>query len=424
MVATLRDSTHRPSVVATHRDSNVIMNEEDLDEEEEFVDDVKAFGNGRKKKQRGRVPNRHKARSAREDDSSSESSPSEAYYDTSLGFHGGECMRKGPRVAGLVELTTRRPEFRPLVSYPSYRLAIRTQTVDDRVTSKVNSYLKMMRHHVTEQFTGEHAIRIFDFLTAMRDAFDVNRISEGAAYLLIPHFLAGKAKNGVLSRWKQVAPALKYPVAIQFLLQSYATPRVISTACQRVMSAKQDPTATEPKFGERLGRYAAEAGNGFNDDLLISVFLEGLQPFAAHSIRSRVTDDMTFTQVHQEAEDAGLAGRAVAAYTRSLALPRTIPIRSPFAPRPRATVAVATLMRLAKRLFTMIIKRLLPIGLSLRLTMLLGIPLMEIYGKGNRKFLSLCVIGRAAPDRLKTNRPYPSAIIGTAIFVSVLITLL
>jgi hypothetical protein len=106
-----------------------------------------------------------------------------------------------------------------LVSYRSYRLEIRTQTIDARVTFKVNSYLKMMRHHVTEQFTGEHAIRIFDFLTVMRDGFDVNRISEGAAYVLLPHFLAGKAKHGVLSRWKEVAPALpKYPVAVQFLL--------------------------------------------------------------------------------------------------------------------------------------------------------------------------------------------------------------
>jgi hypothetical protein len=110
-------------------------------------------------------------------------------------------------VAGLEELTTMRPEFSPLASYQSYRLAIRTQTVDDWVNSKVHSYLKMMRHHVTEQFTGEHEIRIFDFLTVMRDAFDVKRISEGAAYLLLPHLLAGKARHGVISRWKQVAPA-------------------------------------------------------------------------------------------------------------------------------------------------------------------------------------------------------------------------
>jgi hypothetical protein len=54
LVATLRDSTHRPSVVATHRYSNVVMNEEDVDDEEEdFIDDVNAFGNRRKMTTKG-----------------------------------------------------------------------------------------------------------------------------------------------------------------------------------------------------------------------------------------------------------------------------------------------------------------------------------------------------------------------------------
>jgi hypothetical protein len=96
---------------------------------------------------------------------------------------------KGRRVEGLAELTTRRPEFRPLFNYRAYRLANRSQTVNDHVPYKVNS--KMMRHHVSEPFTGEPAIRVFDFLSAMQDAFNVNRISEGAAYLLLPHFLLG-----------------------------------------------------------------------------------------------------------------------------------------------------------------------------------------------------------------------------------------
>jgi hypothetical protein len=174
----------------------------------------------------------------------------------------------------------------------------------------------------------------------MRDALNVNRNSEGAAYLLLLHFSGGKAKHGVLSRWKQVSSALaRYPVAVQFLLQRFATPRVIATACQRVISLRQEATEMEAQFGDHLGRYAAEAGNVFNEDLLISVFLDGLQPFAAYSIRSRVTDDMTFSQVQQEAEDAGMAGRAVAASSRSLALPRTSHIRLPLAPRPRTTVA-------------------------------------------------------------------------------------
>jgi hypothetical protein len=102
---------------------------------------------------------------------------------------------KGPRVAGLTDLTTRCPEFRPLVSYRTYRLANQSQRVNDHVTAKVNSYLKMMRNRVSEPFAGEPAIRVFDFLTTRRDAFEVNRISEGAAYLLLPHYLMGKAKT-------------------------------------------------------------------------------------------------------------------------------------------------------------------------------------------------------------------------------------
>jgi hypothetical protein len=221
-------------------------------------------------------------------------------------------VSKGPRVAGLTDLTTRCPVFRPLVSYRTYRLANQSQRINDHVTAKVNSYLKMMRNHVSEPFTGEPAIRVFDFLTTMRDAFDVNRISEGAAYLLLPHYLMGKAKNGVFSRWKQVySPVPLYPVAVQFMIQSYATPRVIASTCQQVISARQELNESEAQFGERLGKYAAEAGNVLNEDLLISVFLGHLQPFAAHSIRSHITDDMKFAQVQQEADDAGLAGRSV-----------------------------------------------------------------------------------------------------------------
>jgi hypothetical protein len=84
----------------------------------------------------------------------------------------------------------------------------------------------------------------------MRDAFNVTRISEGAAYLQLTHFLLGKAKLGVISRRKQVPSAMpRYPVAAQSLLQSYATPRVIASACQRVMSARQELNYSEAQLG-------------------------------------------------------------------------------------------------------------------------------------------------------------------------------
>jgi hypothetical protein len=113
---------------------------------------------------------------------------------------------------------------------------------------------------------------------------------------------------------------------------------VIASACQRVVSAQQELNESEAHFGERLGKYAAEAGNVFNEYLLISVFLEGLQPFAEHSIGSRITDDMKFEQVQQEGEDAGLAGFSLA--TRKMAMPRAMPLQMPLA-RPMAPVATA-----------------------------------------------------------------------------------
>jgi hypothetical protein len=82
-----------------------------------------------------------------------------------------------------------------------------------------------------------------------------------------------------------------------------------------------------------------EAGNVFNEDLLIAVFLEGLQTFAAHSIRSRITHYVTFAQVQQEAEDAGLAVRAVASRTL-VPMSREMSLGPPVA-RPRAPVATA-----------------------------------------------------------------------------------
>jgi hypothetical protein len=103
----------------------------------------------------------------------------------------------------------------------------------------------------------------------------------------------------------------RYPVALHFLIQSYATPRVIASTCQQVISARQELNESEAQFGERLGKNAAEAGNVLNEDLLISVFLGHLQPIAAHSIRSHISDDMKFAQVQQKADDAGLAGRSV-----------------------------------------------------------------------------------------------------------------
>jgi hypothetical protein len=111
---------------------------------------------------------------------------------------------------------------------------------------------------------------------------------------------------------KQAAASLpKFPVAIQWLSQSFATEAVIAAACQTVFSAKQLREKDEKTFANRLTRHATEAGSVFTEDALISKFVDGLLQYAGNIVRGQVTPNMTFAEVQLHAEKVGEAGRAI-----------------------------------------------------------------------------------------------------------------
>ena len=274
---------------------------------------------------RGDVPNRRKPSYDPEDLPTSEEDTSEEEED--------EAVRapRGRRVVGLKEQATRRPEFKTLVSYRTYRLANTKRAVSSVDTGKVNSYLKKLKHHLDYKFSGDPAIQVLDFLTTFKEAADLNGISEGIAVLILPYFLEGRAKSGLSSRLKQAAASLpKFPVAVQWLLQSFATEAVIAAACQKVFSAKQLPDEDEKTFANRLTRHAAEAGSVFTEDALISTFVDGLLPYAGNMVRGQVTPNMTFAEVQIHAEQVGAAGRAITSpvrYSPRLMPPGVHPVR-------------------------------------------------------------------------------------------------
>jgi hypothetical protein len=141
----------------------------------------------------------------------------------------------------------------------------------------------------------------------------INQISEASAALLLPYFLEGRAKTGLASRMRQIPSLMpRYPAAVQWLLQSYATEPTISAACQRVITAKQKLDEDEEQFASRLTRYAADAGNVFSEDALITAYVDGLLPFASNTLRGHVSATMTFAEVQLLAEQAGRASRALA----------------------------------------------------------------------------------------------------------------
>ena len=195
----------------------------------------------------------------------------------------------------------------------------------------MNSYLKKLKHHLDYKFSGDPAIQVLDFLTTFKEAADLNGISEGIEVLILPYFIDGLAKSGLSSRFKQAVASLpKFPVAVQWLLQSFATEAVIAAACQKVFSAKQLPDEDEKTFANRLTRHAAEAGSVFTEDALISTFVDGLLPYAGNMVRGQVTPNMTFAEVQIHAEQVGAAGRAITSpvrYSPRLMPPGVHPVR-------------------------------------------------------------------------------------------------
>ena len=215
------------------------------------------------------------------------------------------------RVPGLVTIKARRPEFRPLLNYRTYRLNDMRVDVTETDTLRVNSLLKRMRHHLEYRYTGTPQLKVLNFLATFKEAMDVNRVCEGLAALLLPHALDGDARSGVQAFWKQNGGKVpKYAAAVNYLLESYATEAVIDQTTKAVLTASQAPGENEDVFASRLRRHAAEAGNVFTEDTLISVYIAGLHPYAANTVRGQVNPSTNFAAVRNLAIQAGAAGRA------------------------------------------------------------------------------------------------------------------
>jgi hypothetical protein len=247
-------------------------------------------------------------------------------------------LQKGDRISGLVSLTNFRPEFQAWVSYQRYRLADTDPIVDAEVTDCLHSYLRRMKQHLDYQFYGSPAIKVLEFLRSFKIAADVSRLSEGAAALVLPNFLSGRPKTGVVTHLKQSPESIpEYPAAVQWLLQSYATEAVVTQACERVNEDKQHPNEDEREFADRLGSYAADAGSVFPERQLIAAYLSGLSAYVSATLRGRINPRMTFPEVQVIAEEIGIAAKALAA---SRSPPRApAPGLRPVRPRPVAAMA-------------------------------------------------------------------------------------
>jgi hypothetical protein len=212
------------------------------------------------------------------------------------------------RVCSLVELQTRLPEYKGLVSYRAYRLKDTEAVIDENDTGRVSGILKKVKHHFSYSFGGEVPLKVLDFSFTIKEAMDLNHVSEGVAAVVLPYLLVGEAKDGVIDMWKSSSVKVpKYPAAVAWLLESYATDAAIDGATDKFLTAKQNPGEVEDAFASRIRRYATEYGNVYNEDALLSRYLAGLPSYTATAIRGQVSPRMRFTQVKNLAVHAVLA---------------------------------------------------------------------------------------------------------------------
>jgi hypothetical protein len=85
-------------------------------------------------------------------------------------------------------------------------------------------------------------LKVVDFLSTVKEAMELNHVSEGVSAIFLPYLLADEAKDGVIAMWKSSSPKVpKYPAAVAWLLESYATDAAIDAAADKFLTAKQNP---------------------------------------------------------------------------------------------------------------------------------------------------------------------------------------
>jgi hypothetical protein len=133
-------------------------------------------------------------------------------------------------------------------------------------------------------------LKVLGFLSTLKEAMDLNHVSEGVAATILLYLLTGEAKDGLIAMWKGTSLKVpKYPAAVAWLLESYATDAAVDAAADRFLTGKKQAGEGEDAFATRLRRYAAWAGNLYKEDALVSRYLAGLASYTANTIRGHVS---------------------------------------------------------------------------------------------------------------------------------------
>jgi hypothetical protein len=103
----------------------------------------------------------------------------------------------------------------------------------------------------------------------------------------------------------------KYPLMVQWLLDTYALDNDLAKANMAATTAKmldgEDERAS--MFGRRLHRAAIQAGNVIDKTNMKTIYVKVLPPFIQAGLRMHLTPDMSFEKVQRLAFSLGTSLR-------------------------------------------------------------------------------------------------------------------
>lgn len=223
---------------------------------------------------------------------------------------------------GLEEIKPLNERFTKALSYRTYRLRKRDERYDDEVAQRLAKTARQLKHVMTVPlFTGEDPIAVLAFLKNFKFACDETGVAEGAALPLMKYFMAGEARETMLSYvgrgtgFADARPGIdiiySYPEAVNWLLLTYAKESVLQTAYRQVTQMRQGMGETEEQFAFRLRKEALRCGDAFLERSLMAIYIDGLSSYSQHVVRDEVSRNprISFQDVRMRAQSLGDTAR-------------------------------------------------------------------------------------------------------------------
>jgi len=171
--------------------------------------------------------------------------------------------------------------------YKTHRLRIRRTGYGAAQVRKMGRMTKNMRHAFGgfPPLSGKDPLKVFSWLRKLVKACNDNDESEGMALLAIPHFLSGDAELRYTRELPDSGTELgvesitSYPVAVNWLLQTYAEPHTLAIAQDTFRRAIIEPDETIESFSARLRGLSDRCGNIHTEGTMKQQLIEGLPAY-------------------------------------------------------------------------------------------------------------------------------------------------